>query len=359
MLPDVTAPDPRLGVARSRLARYEARTDGPLLALSVCFIVVYSMQVAAPGLPAGIRSLVATASWVIWGVFALDLVVRVWLAERRGRYLVTHPVDVLVVLLPALRPLRVLRVFTAGQALVTRGGRISLLRSTRAIAVAAGVLVLIAALAALDAEREAEGTHITTLADSLWWAATTVTTVGYGDTFPVTGTGRMVAVALMLVGISLVGVITATVAAWFIAQTRDAAEVENADLSERLTRIEATLAEILTSVQSSKDRRSPVERRVRATFEAALGWCDMARRETCGDRTVAEGQTWPALSRLDGDTRLPIRWPRLGRPRCRSRRERVSQVRPVTTAPSRKGRRAVVMAARGSREDGAVRRSTL
>lgn len=130
----------------------------------------------------------------------------VWLAERRRHYLLTHPIDVIMVLLPALR---VLRIFTAGQALVSRGGRWSLLRSTQAITTAAGLLVFIAALAALDAERDAQGSHITTLADPLWWAATTVTTVGYGDTFPVTATGRLVAVALMLVGISLVSVIHA------------------------------------------------------------------------------------------------------------------------------------------------------
>jgi voltage-gated potassium channel len=85
---------------------------------------------------------------------------------------------------------------------------------------------------------------MTTLADSLWWAATTVTTVGYGDTFPVTATGRLVAVALMLVGISLVSVITATVATWFLAQTREAAEDQEADLAARLTRLETTLCEI-------------------------------------------------------------------------------------------------------------------
>ena len=181
---------------------------------------------------------------MIWGIFAADFATRIWLAERRGRYLLTHPIDALVVLLPALRPLRILRVFTAGQTLVTRGGRLSLLRSTQAIATAASLLVLIAALAALDAEQNAPGSHITTLGDALWWAASTVSTVGYGDTFPVTGTGRLVAAALMLVGISLVGAVTATIAAWFIAQTRDAAQVEEADLAVRLTRIEAALAEI-------------------------------------------------------------------------------------------------------------------
>jgi voltage-gated potassium channel len=240
----VTAPD-------SRLVRYEARTDAPLLVLSVCFIAVYSLQVAAPGLPAGLRFVIDAISWAIWALFAVDLAIRVWLSERRLRYVLTHPVDVLVVLLPALRPLRVLRVFTAGQALVTRGGRFSVLRSTQAVATAAGILILIAALSMLDAERDAPGAHITTFADALWWAATTVTTVGYGDTFPVTGTGRLVAVALMVVGISLVGVITATIAAWFLDQTSGAATAERADLAERLQRVEATLAEIHAAVRAS------------------------------------------------------------------------------------------------------------
>jgi voltage-gated potassium channel len=71
----------------------------------------------------------------------------------------THPVDVLVVLLPALRPLRVLRVFTPGTALVTRGGRFSVLRSTQAVATAAAILVLIVALSMLDAERDVPGAH--------------------------------------------------------------------------------------------------------------------------------------------------------------------------------------------------------
>jgi voltage-gated potassium channel len=233
---------------QSPLDRYEARTDKPLLVLAAGFIAVYFIQVVRPALPTGVHRLVDVLSWLIWATFAADLVVRVWLAERRWRYLLAHPVDVVIVVLPALRPLRVLRVFAAGQALISRGGRLSLVRSTQAIATATAVLVLIAALAALDAERGAPGTHMATLGDSLWWAATTVSTVGYGDTVPVTGTGRLVAVALMLVGISLVGLITATVAAWFIAQTRDTARVEEADLVARLDRLEAMLVEIHSTV---------------------------------------------------------------------------------------------------------------
>lgn len=252
----------------SRLDRYEARTDRLLLALAIGFVVVYAAQVTAPGLPGTVHGLLDAVSWCIWAAFAVDLAARVWLAERRWRYLLTHPVDVVMVLLPALRPLRVLRVFTAGQALVSRGGRLSLLRSTQAIATAAGLLVFIAALAALDAERDAPDSHITTLADSLWWSATTVTTVGYGDTFPVTANGRLVAVALMLVGISLVSVITATVAAWFLAQTREATEDREADLLARLSRLETTLDEVhaaLTGRLTDPHTRSESEMSGRAT----------------------------------------------------------------------------------------------
>lgn len=233
-----------------------------MLVLALCFVVVYALEVTARGLPTTVHRLLDGLSWLIWAIFAADLIARVWLSERRWRYLLTHPIDVLVVLLPALRPLRVLRVFTAGQALVSRGGRVSLLRSTQAIATAAAVLVLIAALAALDAERDASGTHIRTLPDALWWAATTVSTVGYGDTFPVTGTGRLVAVALMLVGISLVSVITATVAAWFLAQTHRATEDHEAELIARLYRLETALTEIhMVLIDQNAAGSAPTHRR--------------------------------------------------------------------------------------------------
>ena len=74
------------------------------------------------------------------------------------------------------------------------------------------------AIAVLDAEQDADGANITTFGDALWWASTTVTTVGYGDRFPVTTSGRLVAVALMLVGIAAIGAITAGVAAWLVSR---------------------------------------------------------------------------------------------------------------------------------------------
>ena len=65
-------------------------------------------------------------------------------------------------------------------------------------------------------ERAVESSNIKDFGDGLWWAISTVTTVGYGDYFPTTTEGKFIAVMLMVMGISLVGVITASVAAWFV-----------------------------------------------------------------------------------------------------------------------------------------------
>ena len=148
----------------------------------------------------------------------------------------------LAVALPVFRPLRVLRVFAASQTIFTR--RHGLLASGQAIVVGAVLLVVVAALAMLDAERGAVDATITSFGSALWWGMTTVTTVGYGDTYPVTTTGRIVAAALMLVGISMVGVISASVAAWFVAQTRTAEEGRVNELSAELVALREQLARI-------------------------------------------------------------------------------------------------------------------
>jgi voltage-gated potassium channel len=73
-------------------------------------------------------------------------------------------------------------------------------RVTTYVLGASTMSIALAAIAVLDAEQDAQGPNITTFGDALWWAATTVTTVGYGDRFPVTGQGRLIAVALMVMG---------------------------------------------------------------------------------------------------------------------------------------------------------------
>ena len=84
------------------------------------------------------------------------------------------------------------------------------------VIVSSALLVLTAGLAVLDAEQNAPGSNITNIGDALWWAFATITTVGYGDYYPVTILGRMIAAALMVAGVAMLRTVTATLASWFV-----------------------------------------------------------------------------------------------------------------------------------------------
>lgn len=155
-----------------------------------------------------------------------------------------HWVDVLIVAAPFLRPLRIarlVRVLRAGSALARALQGVSAVAQRRGLQLYGAVTILVvtgAALVVYVLEREAPNSNITDLGDALWWAVTTTTTVGYADHFPVTGDGRAVATLLMLVGIGLVGVVTANVAAHLV---EDEQADEIADLRAQLDRIEELL----------------------------------------------------------------------------------------------------------------------
>lgn len=106
------------------------------------------------------------------------------------------------------------------------------------------LVIRVAALAVLNAERHAAGASITDFPKALWWAFVTVTTVGYGDLSPATTTGRVVAVALMIGGIAVLGVVTATLASWIVsgvsaeeAEEHAATRGQVAELQDRVRRL--------------------------------------------------------------------------------------------------------------------------
>lgn len=198
--------------------RWEKRTEVPLTLLALAFLLAYAWPILDTGLPPTVRGTLDALSWTVWAAFALDLAIRLALAEERRRYLLAHWYDVALVALPLLRPLRLLRLLALVRILdrsaaSTLAGRMSLYAVGTA-----GLSMGLAALAVLDAERSAADATITSFGDALWWSATTVTTVGYGDFYPVTLEGRIVAFLLMLVGIGVVGTVTASIASWFMSR---------------------------------------------------------------------------------------------------------------------------------------------
>jgi voltage-gated potassium channel len=200
----------------SRVERWEQTSEVPLLLFAAAFLVAYAWPILDPNLHPDLETFFFYASWTVWLAFTIDFLIRLWLADRRGSYALRHWYDVVLIAAPVFRPLRLLRLLAFARILNRSAvggltGRVAVY-----VAGAAVFAVSLGALAILDAERGVPGANITTPWDALWWASTTVTTVGYGDRFPVTTQGRFVAVALMLVGISLVGSLTAVIASWMI-----------------------------------------------------------------------------------------------------------------------------------------------
>ena len=202
----------------TRVERYERRSEIPMLLLAVAFLVAYAWPVLDSDLDSDVIASLNVLSWAVWAAFAVDFAIRLWLAEDRGRYARRHWYDVALVVLPFLRPMRLLRLLAFARVLNrTAAGSLVGRVSTYVVGVAV-ISVGLGAVAVLDVEQDAKGANITSFGDALWWACTTVTTVGYGDRFPVTTQGRVIAVALMVIGIAMVGAVTASVAAWMVSQ---------------------------------------------------------------------------------------------------------------------------------------------
>lgn len=233
---------------RKLVERVERATEIPMLVLAALFVVVFLIGYW-PDTSTSVQRIAAFAEDVIVALFAVELLVRVAVAERRWAYLRAHWLDVLVVIVPFLRPLRFLRVVRILQLLRFVP---LLLRGMRGLRRVMGryhglnvltiglVAVITSAVLVARFERDAGGS-IHDFGDGLWWAAATVTTVGYGDATPVTPEGRAIAVFLMVLGITLFGILTASVAAYFVERSEQQEESQSQQLLARIIRLEEQL----------------------------------------------------------------------------------------------------------------------
>jgi voltage-gated potassium channel len=195
-----------------------------LTVLALAFLVAFSWPAFVAEIDPQTQRILDYVQWIIWVAFAIDLLVGLISADKKIKFLTHHPLEVITVLLPFLRPLRLLRVISFGTLVIQKIAVGRQFAITLKVFIASILLAYIGAVQITITERGVEGSNIKNFGDGLWWAITTVTTVGYGDRFPITSTGRVLAVCLMLVGISLMGVITASVAAWFVKMSQDDSE---------------------------------------------------------------------------------------------------------------------------------------
>lgn len=237
--PDASPREPgSLDAERERLLRQiEAIGDPLMVALGLVFLVLLLLQVSSIQLTAGEQAFVDRADDVIYGVFVFDFLLRLLIVPNKRSYLRMNWLLAVSLVLPALRPLRLVRLAPAlGSVHAAQfvGGANRALTSLRlmlrgkvflylSMITAFNVLVGAGVVMRLDAGHP--GTPFTSYGEALWWAATLITTVNSSDD-PVSAWGRVVAFLMRIYAVGVFGYLTASIASYFVsqvAQTRPAA----------------------------------------------------------------------------------------------------------------------------------------
>lgn len=243
---------------RSRVQAWLRRLQWPMaiLALLVVPALILEDRTTSPL----IRSLCGWINWFVWIAFVAEFSVALTVAANRRTYLRRSWFDLAIIVLSppflvpdalqstrSLRVLRLLRVvrIMRGAAVATIG-----LRTTRRLLRHKGfhyVLLVASAMVGLGAAGiylVEKGQTIGSFGDALWWAVVTVTTVGYGDVSPRSVEGRLIAVALMVIGIGVISALTATIASFFVgeehARDTDALEMRLKEIEAKLDRLVAS-----------------------------------------------------------------------------------------------------------------------
>ncbi len=252
---DESAPDIQAMPKDVQQAQEEEMALAPfqivILLLSIYVLLAMAARILLP-LPADVKSLLYLIDTVICFIFLGDFFIRFGKADRKLAFLKWGWIDFLASI-PFLDQLRWARLVRVARILyLLRGFRSArtlisfLFRDKRqgAFAVAAFTalsFLFFCAIAILEIERDVPGSNIHSAGDALWWAFVTITTVGYGDFYPVTIEGRLVAAALMLVGIGLFGTLSGIMASILIGKDQER--------DEALVRLDARTSQILQRLE--------------------------------------------------------------------------------------------------------------
>lgn len=236
-------------------ARYIGKLfEWPMLLVAALTVMAWYAE-SQPGADSS-DGVVTPIDWLIWGFFLIETLVLLWLVEDRRRYVQGNWCNLLILAggfllfldVPHTGGLRVLRLLAILAMLMNMSVSYRRLMESHnlgsTLVICFFILLVSGTLMALI------DPNIGTPLDGLWWAWVTVTTVGYGDIVPVSTAGRVFASVLILMGIGLVSVLTATISALFIQQDEEA---QNQRLLEQEERIEA-LEDQLRRMEDKLDR---------------------------------------------------------------------------------------------------------
>ena len=190
------------------------KTNLGFAALGVAYLIIYSFQVINLNNVVLYIALERVGN-VIWLLFGFDLIIRLFISDSILNFFKSNWIEIIAVTLPFFRVLRILRVLLA-----IRGIKIFVADRAKATGVYVALLAplswFIGAIVVLDVESQHPNSSINSIGEALWWSLTTITTVGYGDLYPVTLSGKIVAAVLMVTGISLFSAGAAMFSSWIL-----------------------------------------------------------------------------------------------------------------------------------------------
>lgn len=227
------------------LAAWEERSSTPMFVASVLYLLAFAAPIMSTRIQEPYDAYLNIIQMILWGLFAADYCIRLYLAPRRLYFITHNLMNLAIVLLPAWRIVS----FLAMIHLTANRQYKRLSELAMKLFGYTAIFIIMFALAIYSVESSEPGSMIRDLPTAYWWTFTTLATVGYGDVYPITGIGRVIAVVVMLYGVGLVAVATGALASWIIEkiggveeQEYPATKADVDDLRQEISELRALLA---------------------------------------------------------------------------------------------------------------------
>lgn len=227
------------------LAAWEERSSTPMFVASVLYLLAFAAPIMSTHIQEPYDGYLNIIQLILWGLFAADYCIRLYLAPRRLYFITHNLMNLAIVLLPAWRIVS----FLAMIHLTTNRQYKRLSELAVKLFGYTAIFIIMFALAIYSVESSEPGAMIRDLPTAYWWTFTTLATVGYGDVYPITGIGRVIAVVVMLYGVGMVAVATGALASWIIEkiggreeQEYPATKADVDDLRQEISELRALLA---------------------------------------------------------------------------------------------------------------------
>ncbi len=232
--------------AALRAERMARRLEIPLIIAAL--LAIPTIIVQESNLGGAWQALATVLDWCIWGVFAANVVIMLAVVPNRRRWLIANPMDILIVVLtPPFLPatLKLARVLPIVRLLwlVVVTHRVRKVFSLQGLGYAALIVFTIVVGGGVVFVAVEPSQDLSTW-DGLWWAAETVSTVAYGDIYPRTAMGRVVATVVMTAGIGFVALLTGALAQRFLYGGNGSADQDQAEMKQKIDDLSHQISEL-------------------------------------------------------------------------------------------------------------------